>query len=326
MTRVLIFAFGDRNHGMGHIMRCLVLADQLVRSGVEVEFATAPETPGMAWLAAAGWRCHAVAETSAPVGIGLPPFDAVVIDLEQGPTVELLLAVRAAFPTVINIGCIGFAPTTDPRVVDRLVDLQIYGVALFDPPRSLWELAGPRFLLINPAYRDCKPDSDGPIVVSLGGADPRRLTPVAIEAAASSGRPVRAVIGPAAEPYQGDPPAGVELLVSPPSLLPVIDGASLVITATGMTCYEALCAGVPCILTNWSPDHEQTAVQLQKRRVARNLGLWDEFTAGLVRRAIAGYIWDLNNWTVASLNARDMVDGQGAARVTKAICQLIAAK
>ena len=77
-----------------------------------------------------------------------------------------------------------------------------------------------------------------------------------------------------------------QIVYGPDSLLPYLDGASLCITATGMTAYESLCAGVPVILTNWSADHERTAIELEQRGVAINLGLWDKFKADELREAI----------------------------------------
>ena len=90
-----------------------------------------------------------------------------------------------------------------------------------------------------------------------------------------------------------------------------------------MTAYESLCAGVPVILTNWSADHEKTAEQLERRQVGRNLGSWDMFTPGIVRRALYPYLNDDATWSRATYNARALVDGQGAARCTDAVIRLI---
>ena len=310
---------------MGHVMRCRQLAAQLKARKVAVEFATALDTPGAEWIKRDGWKVHNVPEHVAPLGLGT--FDALIIDLEMGPTTQLLLDVRATFPAIINIGCIGFAPDVDPEVVDRMIDLQIYGVALFDPPRTAYELAGPPYLMIDPAFAKCQPDPAGPIVISIGGADPHGLTPAALDGVLDTGRHIRAVVGPAATFNLGPVTSQVHVIREPDSLIPVLDGASMAVTATGMTAYECLAAGVPVALTNLSLDHEKTARALEARGVARNLGLWDIFSPGLVRRAL----WRWTNapdseWKRASRNARALVDGQGTARCVEAICKLIAAR
>jgi spore coat polysaccharide biosynthesis predicted glycosyltransferase SpsG len=317
MKRVLFHCIGDSTSGMGHVMRDLVLADQLVRLGVDVAFATPAGTPGAAWIEKRGYPA-----LDGPPSMMAPGFDAVILDLMLGPTLPLLRSCRLNFNTVVNIGCIGFAPAEDMAVVDTFTDLQVYGVNLFDPPRRARELSGPDYLLVNPDFRALTPCFDGHVVICLGGADPRGLTRIALEGLATLDRPVKAVVGPAAR-FEGPVPANTWLFRSPESLLPIMDGAALVVTATGVTAHEALCAGIPCVLTNWTADHARTAAVFHLKGVAANLGLWDAFTPGLVGATVGLNLQRPAAWQQASQAARQLVDGQGAYRVARAILEVM---
>lgn len=328
MSDVLILAIGDKSHGFGHVTRCLVLARELVRSGVRVEFLTVLGTPGATWLADAGF--HVWLETDeAHLARALPEtgHDAVILDLEQGPSLLLLKAARQHFARVVNIGCIGFYPSEDMAAVDALTDLQVFGVELFDAPRTAHELAGPSYLLIDPAYAEVSPSFSGHVLVTLGGADPHNLTPIAAAALAGLDRRVRVVVGPAASSViNPESYPNVQVFVSPLSLLPLFHGAALCVTATGTTAYESLSAGVPVVLTNWSADHERTAVELTRRGLAANLRLWSDFSGPALAAVVRDTLADAEWWHKASYGGRRLVDGQGARRVAGEICNLILAR
>ncbi len=315
--RLLFYCIGDATHGMGHAVRCIRLAHELRARGVECEFLTVEDTPGekrivdeflMAFTGRDEDECAVMLEKLQRAW----SYDGLVIDLEHGPSRELLETVRPMYPKVITLGGVGFA-VADPDIIGQLADLQIYqSVGPFDQVRGK-ALTGPEWIIIDPKLRDCMPDPDGPIVVAMGGGDPHNLTEIAMRKL--EGHNLRVICGPARAPIPGT-------IIAPESLVPYLDGASLYVGALGMTVYEALCAGVPCLVTNWSEDHEQTAKELRGHGVA-NLGLWPAFSevdlAPLIGSRVPAQVWKRN-----SEAGRALIDGRGGARVAEEICRIAA--
>lgn len=323
MSTVLIYTSGDQQHGMGHVVRSAVLADALAARGIEVEFLVT----GTAGYVRMRHSPHYVYPLDVSNERMLSAWeyhshDALIIDIEGGPSRELLEAVRPHYPLVLTLGAAWSFPFKDKGDIARLVDLQVYQSVLQDPPNGGHVLAGIEWLIIRPDYAACTPNyQDGHIVVSLGGADPHSLTEIAIEALHRVGRKRVVVTGPAREPIEGD-----GIFHAPDSLAPFLDGAALCVCALGMTTYEALAAGVPCLLTNWSADHERTAQELENRGVAWNMGLWPAFTAGGCREMAQRLVSNPGLLRLMGQRGRALVDAKGADRAAEAIWQFIAEK
>jgi spore coat polysaccharide biosynthesis predicted glycosyltransferase SpsG/2-polyprenyl-3-methyl-5-hydroxy-6-metoxy-1,4-benzoquinol methylase len=118
---------------------------------------------------------------------------------------------------------------------------------------------GSDFIVLDPAF--CGATRFGKrgegVVVSLGGTDPHDLSGLVTRALNRIGiRPIL-IRGPL---HSHKPPAGeYELLENPKDMVGVLCRAGLVITAFGMTLYEALYLGRPVLLLNHSAYHEELA-------------------------------------------------------------------
>lgn len=299
---VVIYTTGDKARGLGHVVRMRLLARLLTERGLAVAFASEPGTLGWDELARAGLPMmsdvmfEAVQYHVAAVGI---------VDIQGGPSLDLLKQIRATCSKVVTVyGGYSF-PTQAPGADDaeRLSNLVVcQSVFEFDRPAHV--LQGARHLIIDPRFAECKPDQSGPVVVCMGATDKYDLTPRVVDALSSLGCGIWA-------------PSGA------PSLVPYLDGAALFVGAQGMAAYEALAAGVPCVLYGWVDNAVATADELARRQVAVSLGLWSDFDAVRLRHA-AG--WTLRHdlaWAGARDRAWQLVDGQGAARVANRICQLV---
>ena len=315
MPSILIYTVGDRLHGMGHVQRQIVLARELTRRGVEVIFDTPMDTPGYSRIQAAGLKIRSVPD-------GLKNHDAYLVDIEHGPELDWLEFFSRYYRRIIIVGGVGFAQTNGHDALAKLCDLQIYQGELFDPPSSDTALSGPEYLIIDPAYARCRPSHGGHIVVSFGGADPHMLTGRALETVVGLGRAVYGIIGPACE-WEGWYSPNVEIVRSPESLAPYLDGAAVCVTATGMTAYESLCAGVPVVLTNWSEAHIRTAQELDSLGMASNLGIWSEFDGDSLIGRVNHWLMDHGSWGYASRPSKLLIDGLGVQRVADRICALL---
>lgn len=312
VKRIIVVTKGDREHGLGHVSRQLVLARELARHDVRVWFQTPRTTPGGAWIARAGYP---ILE---PDEVG-PAAHAAVIDLEHGPTRLQLERAREQYPLVIVVAGNGYT-LQDYDAVRELADLEIYqGLDVMLGDKAV---GGIQYVLIDPAFRECTPNIDGPVVLNFGGSDPHSLTEPSLAALAGLEREVICITGPARLPLRGDYPR-VTVVDVPPSLVPYLNGASLFLGAFGTVAWEALAAGVPCILTGWSPQHMDTVLKLQGMGVAQSLGLWSEFDAMKLRSAVDTVLQERSLWPAHSTRARGVCDGQGAGRVAAKIVEVL---
>lgn len=313
MQTVLIFCEGG-TFGLGHVKRQIVLARELQRRGMSVIF-THPARERVGWdvLVQSGFT---------PVEEEVTPADMLIVDIEEYPGRSRFIEWRSRYPRIVLFGGAAY-PRFDG---ENLVDLTVYEGELFDNPPSGKALNGPQYLIIDPAYARCQPDYNGPVVVSMGGRDPFNMTPIAHAALADLDRMIVIIIGKSFDDYAMPELARESRQFAPESLVPFLDGAALCVCATGMTAYEALCAGVPCVLGDISEDHRQTALGLQERGVALDVGLWTEFTAERCASAARTMLDSRVAWEGASQTARALVDGRGVERVAERICQLMTAR
>src|SRR3990172_2354798 len=101
--KLLIYVVGDKQHGMGHVMRCLTLTEELVRRGVSVIFVTSPDTPGQRRLQQAGARVYDFHESDLSWCYRFPDCHAALIDVENGPDIETIGMMRRHFAQIIMV-------------------------------------------------------------------------------------------------------------------------------------------------------------------------------------------------------------------------------
>jgi spore coat polysaccharide biosynthesis predicted glycosyltransferase SpsG len=170
---------------------------------------------------------------------------------------------------------------------------------------------GLRYAPLRPPYwglpkRTPRPTIERILVTTGGGA----LQEAGIEiAAALPGAHVALVRGPYAT---FDAPPGVELIDAPPSLLPHLLAADVVITAAGQTSLEAVATGAATIAIPMVDNQRRNAEALRGAGAARVVELGEEISLeGLDREALA-------------VNGQHAVDGYGALRIAYRIAALAA--
>ena len=312
MQTVLIYTEAG-TFGLGHIKRQIVLARELQQRGLSVEFVHP-------WHEHVGWDIlHQSGFRVSPSEVELPSADMLIVDVEEYPSRDLFLDWRTRYSKVVLFGGAAY-PRFDG---ENLVDLTVYQGELFDGPSSGHALNGLEYVIVDPAFAACWPSASGHIVVSMGGRDLYNMTPIALAALEGIDRRVICIIGPQFDNLSFKW-AQAEIVQSPASLAPYLDGAALCVCATGMTAYEALAAGVLVVLGNISEDHERTAQELDRLGVAVNLGQTHEFTAERCAHSIDYFInGRIDVWPEISKRACSLIDGHGVERVSEKVCQLI---
>jgi spore coat polysaccharide biosynthesis protein SpsF len=316
MSNFLIRTLGDRTHGMGHVVRCLTLADELSKRGHGIMFATENETPAYTRILNSSNHHPVIGYDSIDMSWARrhDRHDAIIIDLEGGPT-EWMLHVVRSFRKVIVIGGSGYV-VQDRQAIRDLADLFICQTIL----ETDGDVTGVEHIIIRPEYAECVPDFNGHILLCMGGADIHDMTPTVLEALYGVDRAIVIVNGPASTLPETDT---VRVIHAPDSLAPYLNGASLFVGALGMSAFEAAAAGVPSLLIAWTEDHEKTSKALAAGDVAVSLGMWDRFDGEYMAGSAEAILTLETRWLDMSKSGKGMVDGKGAARVSDRIEALL---
>lgn len=209
------------------------------------------------------------------------------------------------------------------EVIAEIADLMVYQSIRLPAQARANVMAGVENVIIDPRYAACEPDFKGLIVVSMGGSDPHDLTPRIVEAVKAVQRKAKVIVGPAFSGVVDWSDDAVEYVMAPDSLLPHLQGASLLIGSLGMTAYEAAAAGVPALLYSLSDDHERTAIDLQERGAIISMGKCEQFAPKKLIKAVRDVFLSAKSWGLFSAAGRDLVDGHGVERVADRIMELI---
>jgi spore coat polysaccharide biosynthesis predicted glycosyltransferase SpsG len=329
--------------GVGHLVRCVALAEELLARGLSVHFLS--DLGGLEWaaqqLTSRGLPWHpapfeTVGLLAAADRLGL---DAVIIDSYDVPA-EQSAALRTSGRAVVAIVDGDLRGQDADIFVDQNLDAELRHPPL---PAGAVRLAGLNYALLRRVVRELRPvtppsaaSTRTPKVVAFfGGTDAYRAAPVVGELLARTGMDCAATIVAADDSLRTDllaipTEAGQRFdIIAPTDDLPkLLADADLVISASGTSTWELLCLGRPAALV-WVVDNQIIGYG---RTTARGLA------AGL------GHLPDLSGRTIPAATAVDRlrkllvspaaraelaerawsaVDGGGTARVAEALANVL---
>lgn len=334
---VLFRVDAGRAHGLGHLQRCLALASALRRDGAACLFMVPDEAGVVPRIEAAG--CSAVPPAADP---GTPGDAAEVIAAADrhgcgtivvdsyAASAEYLRGFRVSGRFVVAIDDLA-ASTFPCQVV-------INGAA--HAPRLRYRaslpdtvfLLGPRYALLRPEFWTSHTRSDGEdpprVMLAVGGSDPFDVVPGLIETVAPLREEfaVDVIVGPffhnldhveRAANQAGRP---VELHVAPTSVRPIMERATLAVSAAGQTLYELACVGCPTVAIQMAPNQRPQLNALEAAGVLYSIGgAARPDTLTRLAEAIPALLADRPRRAAMSAAGRRLVDGEGALRVAAAI-------
>ncbi|HET6152209.1 MAG TPA: spore coat protein [Marmoricola sp.] len=275
---VVVFCDVGPAYGVGHLMRCLALAEELVATGTPVivaaDVASVP-------FARAQVGARGLQHLPAPHGteehlrlLAEVGAAGAIIDSYFLPP-ALYEAVRAAYPTLAFVD-----GNPAGKAADVLLDQNIGAES--DPwpiAAGTTRLAGLEFALMRTeilARRPSRPrieESDPPQVFAFfGGTDAYGAGPVLTRALIATGAPFALrVVAP--QPWDVAPRPGpdqsLEVIAPTDRLAEEVLSADLVISAAGTSSWELLCLGAACAFV-YVADNQATSYE---RVLAAGLGL-----------------------------------------------------
>lgn len=304
--KVAVRADGGARVGLGHLGRCVAIAQALQARGATVRFVEAdPEC--LSWLSERGMRC---------ARLGSSRWDAMVADSYRFTPADWNRFRRAA-PHILAIDDFGTLAEPCRWILNGLAHAPTLH---FSAPAGTSLLLGPSFQPLRREYWAAPgPKPVRPHVrrflVSLGGGERGGLTARLVEALrrAVPDVEVLAVIGPFSR-ESAAARRGVSYIKSPRSLRPLLEETDLVVCGGGQTPYEAANIGVPAVVMDLGPDQSRNSEALQEAGCSARVRPGTDAVARAARTARRLALSPALRTSMRD-SGRAMMDGRGALRV-----------
>ncbi len=331
--------------GVGHIMRCIALAQAWQDRGGKVTFISHCESEALKErIQGQGFGFIAVDQVC-PDPIDLTNTLSVLIDESADQESWLLLdgyhftpayqmAIRDAGVRLLVIDDMNHLPH---YCADILLNQNIHALDLnYHCDEDTTLLLGTRYVLLRREflkYRDFKrqiPDRATNLLVTVGGADPDNVTLKVIEALQlldDQEMKVKIIIGPANRHHDsllkalGPARFTVELLTNPPNIPELMIWADLVITAGGSTCWELAFMGSVAIVGSTADVEELLIRGLRRHDLFIDAGWFRQLVTKEFAHLLTNCMMDKEWRAATSKKGPEVVDGLGSMRVIEAIMQ-----
>jgi spore coat polysaccharide biosynthesis protein SpsF len=337
--RAIIRCDGDSVIGLGHVVRCLALAEELreVHSW-GVTFAMERGEIGIRMVTEAGFdiKINPDAENEGEwlekLMDSLKP-DAFIMDIRTDLDRVKVAELKRFGPLIVDID--------DPS--DRRLEADM----VFYPPvpkvkQMDWSgfkghlFTGWEWVILRRQFADPpKPSKQSPndppiILVTMGGSDPAGMTLKTAEALESVKAPFKAlfVIGSAHQSmktlkdflatvkYPYEVKSGVKDMAA------LMTGVDLAVASFGVTAYELSVVGIPALYLCLTEDHRIAADFFERSGIGVNLGCHFEINGPAISRRVEELLKDAGRRRDMASIASSKVDGQGAGRIAKLIADL----
>ena len=195
-------------------------------------------------------------------------------------------------------------------------------------------LLGPRYVLLrkeflnHSGYKDTTKETTRNVLITLGGADLENATLTVLKGLKFlrlRNMHVKLVIGPAnlnlaeLESDLTGSPIDYEIVRSPNNMPDLMSWADVAISAAGSTCWELAYMGIPSAVLVLADNQEIIAKGLEISHAALNLGRIEALTMERFEACIRPLMESKAKRLELIQNQRKLVDGSGAERV---ICQM----
>lgn len=337
---LLVRADAAVTSGIGHVMRCLALAQAWQHAGGDVIFAMAQSTVAI--------QERLRSESVKVVAIHGVPGSAE--DMQQ--TIDAALFHKAEWLVVDGYHFDAHYVSELQNVLSLLViddngELESYSSELVlnqnvharaemyakRAPRTRL-LLGPHYALLRnefTAYRNWArkvPERGTRILLTMGGSDPKDLTPRVLSALADlsiDNLQIRVVVGGSAENRSGVAekaerfPGRVEVMSNVANMAESMVWADLAIAGAGTTCWEMCLLSMPAILVVVAENQRFIAEHLARIGAAVNAGPAESLDCSFLAQITAELLGSGDRRLEMSQSARQLVDGLGSDRVRAAL-------
>lgn len=343
----IIRADGNTAIGMGHVMRCLSIADAMKESNIEPVFITAGNDC-VSMIEDRGFKVYILGTDYRNMESELPLIRKFLESQNKGAKEIPVILVDSYQVTsryyeelrkLAKVACLEDMGQSYP--VDLLINYNIYGPKLvYDNKIIRATLLGTMY---QPLRREFQQDIQYEIknkitdvMITTGGSDPYFATRAFTDAFLSEKELKEAWIryhiinGPfnthteeLHKLYDENP--WVEIHEHVTCMKEIMKQCDVVLSATGSTIYEVSALGVPLIAFYFAENQRQGADMLSEITHVINCGNYADDNAQTVENAVKALlkcVKDKEYRETLYHEERSLVDGQGAARITQALINL----
>ena len=340
MKRILFRVNASAKVGMGHLMRCLTIADHLKDTyGTENVFAVNDFQSGIKSVSQKGYQL---------IRVGDSLNDAVELDLLREFLNKYSVDLFIVDMNHPSNKCLAFlkqngkvAHFYDRNVLNTYdVDLVMnHHICLTDTIREdsgKRYLFGPKYFVLAPFFHDKITEDYGKnrVFLNQGGGDPFNLTCKILCAIKSLGESfsLNIVTGAAyKKEYKKELngilsnypiPSRIYEDISYSEIFRLMKESCFAITAAGNTLYELSFLGIPSIVISHHDDHDIVAQRFEEKDACVNLGIGSQIKKKLISVSVERFLRNTDKRNTISINAKTLVDGNGLQRVGKALMLL----
>lgn len=334
--------------GTGHIMRCLTLADELLRKKHKVEFVCRPLLGhSIAIIEKRGFKIRCLPLADAKVSSRVPHSDwletTIERDVEQTKAIigkiDWLLVDHYALDKSWEEPMRSHAPKI--FVIDDLADRAHYCDGLLDQnlfsnPRARYgdlispstpTFLGPQFALLRPEFKKFHKTRKPPVraenlLIFLGGVDYPGETIKVLEAIEEICHSLKVtVVTGAANPALEKINALVkkfkraELHLDSEKMAEIMSQNDLAIMSGGVATWERLCVGLPSLVIAIAENQIPISQHVADLGLQKFLGQSSQVSKELIRESLKGFLENFEKAAEMGQRGPQFVDGLGTERV-----------
>ena len=336
----LIRTDGAAHLGIGHVKRCLALAEALQSNTLFALRYTSPAIEAL--IRRAGHDYLTVRDDSSEEAIRLRAQggrNGIILDISHAETIRRLkdmpayvAELQSLFPMVWLIDGMGPDALCEHAPVKADVTIVPY-VGARAGKHGLW-LTGSRYCILGtdcPAVRHRVISEHAKrILITAGGSDPGSISMIALEALTQiTDRTLDIRLVEGAEflqslrknihNYVEASGLSVVLLMAPNSLFEHMLWCDLCISASGLTKYELAATGTPAVHISQDQGRAAAGRAFSAMNTAIDLGHLDGISVKRLADTVKSILDDRDRRADMSARGRALIDGQGASRVATAI-------
>lgn len=324
---VLVLAKGTRSQGMGHLMRSISFANDLITYGVEVDYHAFTDESGRRFISAIASFESQIHDYSSAIPYLGKGYDAVVFDMLSFPREEIERLKRDT-DVLISISPIFDQMALMTSVVHRAHDLQS------DADLSGKDcLFGPEYTIIR---TDCHKKSSAQVEVQMkenplrvglcmGGADINNLTLRYLQELVKIDQSLTLFvmlgegylhsmdeIGLIASTYVQHE---VVLAKTSRSMWTILDTCGLIICPGGITLYESAYVGIPTIYISLSEKSQELSEGISSIGAGIHAGQHGESTPAKVKEILESLMENRSDLIAMHRSSEGFIDGNSSERI-----------
>lgn len=306
--------------GMGHVMRCLSIAEAASRHRVEIMFVSSARD-GLAErvFERRKFPFTLLDEACSPEWLDepVPGQDIILFDGYQFGAVDY----AAAHKRELRVAAVNDFGTGDFQV-DVLIDPNHEDVSGYTVPSSATVLSGPRYALVRQEFsgkRRLRAGGSGRLLILTGSSDAAGILQLILDTLAGVRlfREYVVLLGPGVTSSPQTDFRPISLLRDPANMGALLDTADAAISTAGATAWELLCTGIPSGLIKIAENQARVVSSIAAHEAALVVGEAKDIQEHLL--PIMQRLADRECQRELSRRALETVDGRGPERVLRAL-------